>query len=76
MTDDVVETVRQLREIARGRGQSMAQLALAWAGRRAEVTSVLIGASRVEQIEEAVEMLDQPALSDDEVAAIENALRG
>ena len=46
VTDDVVETVRRLREIAQRRGQSMAQLALAWTRRRAEVTSTLIGASR------------------------------
>ena len=46
VTGDVVETVRRLREIARGRGQSMAQLALAWTRRRPEVTSTLIGASR------------------------------
>ena len=76
VTDDVVETVRRLREVARARGQSMAQLALAWAGRRPEVTSVLIGASRVEQVEEAVETLRQPPLSDDEAAAIEAALDG
>lgn len=74
VTDDVVETVRQLREIARGRGQSMAQLALAWTRRRPEVTSTLIGASRVEQIEEAVEMLSQPPLADDEIATIDAIL--
>jgi L-glyceraldehyde 3-phosphate reductase len=76
VTDDVVETVRRLREVARERGQSMAQLALTWAGRRPEVTSVLIGASRVEQIEEAVETLAQPPLADDEVETIEAALAG
>ena len=76
VTDDVVETVRRLREIAQGRGQSMAQLALAWTRRRPEVTSTLIGASRVEQIEEAVTMLDQPPLADDEVEAIDAILNG
>lgn len=74
VTDDVVETVRRLREIARERGQSMAQLALAWVLRRPEVTSVLIGASRVAQIEEAVAMLDQPPLTVAEAEAIEAAL--
>ncbi len=74
VTNDVVETVRQLREIAQGRGQTMAQLALAWTRRRPEVTSTLIGASRVGQIEEAVEMLSQPPLSDDEIAAIDAVL--
>ena len=74
VTDDVIDTVRQLREIARGRGQSMAQLALAWTRRRPEVTSTLIGASGVGQIEGAVAMLDQPPLADDEAAAIEAVL--
>ena len=74
VTDDVVDTVRQLREIARDRGQSMAQLALAWTRRRPEVTSTLIGASRVEQIEEAVAMLSQPPLTEAETDAIEAVL--
>ncbi|OZC01335.1 aldo/keto reductase [Rubricoccus marinus] len=74
VTDDVVETVRQLREVARTRGQSMAQLALAWTRRRPEVTSTLIGASRVEQIEEAVEMLSQAPLADGEITEIETIL--
>ena len=74
VTDDVVEAVRRLREVALARGQSMAQLALAWTRRRPEVTSTLIGASRVEQIEEAVAMLDQAPLADDELATIESIL--
>ena len=74
VTDDVVATVRALREIARRRGQSMAQLALAWTRRRPEVTSTLIGASRVGQIEEAVAVLDQAPLGDDELAEIEGVL--
>ena len=74
VTDDVVGTVRRLREVAQARGQSMAQLALTWTRRRPEVTSTLIGASRVEQIEEAVASLDQAPLSDDEVATIDEIL--
>lgn len=74
VTGDVIETVRRLREIARDRGQSMAQLALAWTRRRPEVTSTLIGASRVGQIEEAVAMLDQPPLDDDEIAVLDDIL--
>ena len=74
ITESLRETVRQLREIARRRGQTMAQLALAWTRRRPEVTSTLIGASRVEHIEEAVAMVDQPPLEDDEIEAIEVAL--
>ncbi|MGB3542963.1 aldo/keto reductase [Rubrivirga sp.] len=74
VTDDVIETVRRLRDIARDRGQSMAQLALAWTRRRPEVTSTLIGASRVAQIEEAVAMLSQPVLEDDVIEQIETVL--
>jgi L-glyceraldehyde 3-phosphate reductase len=73
VTDDLVTAVRTVQEVARGRGQTTAQLALAWARRRPEVTSVLIGASRVAQIDEAVAMLAQPPLSDDEAAAVEAA---
>ena len=71
VTEDVISTVRQLREIAQRRGQSMAQFALAWTRRRPEVTSTLIGASRVEQIDEAVAMLAQPPLDENEIAEIE-----
>ena len=71
ITEDLRQTVRRLREIAQRRGQTMAQLALAWTRRRPEVTSTLIGASRVEQIEEAVAMLSQPPLDADEIAEID-----
>ncbi len=74
VTGDVVETVRKLQTVARDRGQSMAQLALAWTQRRPEVTSTLIGASRVEQVEEAVDVLSQPPLTDEETEAIEQVL--
>jgi L-glyceraldehyde 3-phosphate reductase len=74
VTDEKVEAVRRLQRIARDRGQSVAQLALAWTLRRPEVTSTLIGASRVGQVEEAVAMLAQPPLSADDEAAIESSL--
>ena len=74
VTDDVVETVRRLREIARRRGQTMAQLALAWTRRRPEVTSTLIGASRVGQIEEAVAVVGQAPLDASESAEIDAIL--
>jgi L-glyceraldehyde 3-phosphate reductase len=76
VTDEKVEAVRRLQRIARERGQTVAQLALAWTLRRPEVTSTLIGASRVGQVEEAVAMLAQPPLSSDDEAAIEAALAG
>ena len=63
--------VRALNEIALGRGQSLAQLALSWVLRQPQVTSALIGASSIAQLENNVEALDAPPLSADEIAAIE-----
>ena len=54
--------VRALNEIAAGRGQKLAQLALAWALRDPRVTSALIGASSVEQLDANLDALDEPAL--------------
>ncbi|MFW5798080.1 MAG: L-glyceraldehyde 3-phosphate reductase [Planctomycetota bacterium] len=71
VTDEVIEKVRKLREIARNRGQSMAQMAVAWTLRNPVVTSALIGASRVEQIEENVAALENITFSDDELTAID-----
>jgi L-glyceraldehyde 3-phosphate reductase len=62
---------RALDEIASGRGQSLAQLALSWVLRDPRVTSALIGASSVAQLEDNVAALSAPALTDDELAAIE-----
>jgi L-glyceraldehyde 3-phosphate reductase len=67
--------VRRLNEIARERGQKLAQLALQWALRDRRVTSVLIGASSVEQLDTNLDALDGPPLTDEELAAIdENAV--
>jgi L-glyceraldehyde 3-phosphate reductase len=63
--------VRRLNEIARERGQKLAQLALQWALRDRRVTSVLIGASSVEQLDTNLDALDGPPLTDDELAAID-----
>ena len=64
----------RLNEIATGRGQSLAQLAIAWVLRHDTVTSALIGASRVAQIDDGVAALDNLALSRDELRAIDQAL--
>ena len=66
-----LERVRALNEIARSRGQSLAQLALAWALRDPRVTSVLVGASSVEQLDTNVAAVDRLELTDDELAAID-----
>jgi L-glyceraldehyde 3-phosphate reductase len=66
--------VRKLNEIARARGQTMAQLAVAWVLRHKGMTSALIGASRVSQIEDIVATLNNLALSAEELKAIETIL--
>jgi L-glyceraldehyde 3-phosphate reductase len=76
VTDERLEKVRSLRTIAQARGQSMVQLALAWVLRHDVMTSALIGASKVSQIEEAVGTLANVDLSAEEVAAIDTILAG
>lgn len=76
ITEDVVSKVRKLNEIAAERGQKMSQLALSWVLRGGRVTSALIGASKVSQIEDAVGVLEAPELSAEELAKIETILRG
>ena len=74
MTDEVVAKVRRLNDIASARGQTMAQLAIAWVLRQPSVTSALIGASSSAQIEDAVAALDHLDFGDDELAAIDEIL--
>ncbi len=71
ISDTYLERVRALSEIAAARGQSLAQLALSWVLRHEQVTSALIGASSVAQLENNIAALDGAALSADELAAIE-----
>ncbi|WP_433732051.1 L-glyceraldehyde 3-phosphate reductase [Actinoplanes sp. CA-051413] len=63
--------IHNLNDIAKRRGQSLAQLALAWALRDQRMTSLIIGASSVEQLETNVAALDKPDLSDDDLQAID-----
>ncbi len=65
-------SVRALAEIARQRGQSLSQMAIAWVLRKPAVTSALIGASRWEQIEECLGALSGPPLSSEELARIDH----
>ncbi|MGY1915962.1 L-glyceraldehyde 3-phosphate reductase [Blastococcus sp. SYSU DS0973] len=71
LTEDALGHVRALDEIARGRGQSLAQMALAWALRDERVTTVLVGASSVGQLEQNVGALATLEFADDELAAID-----
>ncbi len=63
--------VRRLNEVAQGRGQKLAQLALQWVLRDPRVTSAVIGASSVEQLDTNLDALAGPPLADDELAAID-----
>lgn len=73
---DTLEKIRQLKAIAQQRGQSLAQMAVAWNLHHPAVTSVLIGASKVEQIVENVEALQNLTFSESEVEAIDAITAG
>ena len=74
VTDQVLHTVRALTDIARERGQSLAQMALAWTLRDPRMTSTLMGASSVEQLEGNIAAVANLALTPDELARIDRAL--
>lgn len=76
VTDVVLNKVRALNRIALERGQSLAQMSLAWVLRQGKVTSALIGASRVSQIEENVKALQNRDFTEEELSVIEDILRG
>ncbi|POH70437.1 MULTISPECIES: L-glyceraldehyde 3-phosphate reductase [Cryobacterium] len=71
VNDATVGRIRALTEIADARGQSLAQLALSWVLRRQTVTSALVGASSVSQLEANVAAIDNLVFTDEEVAAID-----
>jgi L-glyceraldehyde 3-phosphate reductase len=71
LTDQALEKIRALNEVAAGRGQSLAQMALAWVLRDERITAALIGASSVAQLEENVAALDRLGFTDDELAEID-----
>ena len=71
LTDEALAHIRRLNEIAQARGQSLAQLALAWVLRDERVTSVLIGASSVKQLDDNLAVLDNLEISQAELDAIE-----
>ena len=76
LTDETLGKVAALNEMARLRGQSLAQMAIAWVPRHEEVTSALIGASRVSQIESNVAAMDSAAFEDQELKDIDTILSG
>lgn len=74
ITEQKLAKIKQLNEMALARGQKLSQMALAWVLRGDRVTSVLIGASRISQIEDAVGMLENRHFSAEELSAIEKIL--
>lgn len=74
LTPEKMEKVQRLNALAQQRGQKLSQMALAWVLRGGHVTSVLIGASKTAQIDDAVQMLNKRDFSADELARIEAIL--
>jgi L-glyceraldehyde 3-phosphate reductase len=71
LTEESLAKIRALNELASGRGQTLAQMALAWTLRDSRVTSALVGASSVGQLEENLRALQRLDFSDDELAEID-----
>jgi L-glyceraldehyde 3-phosphate reductase len=71
LTEENIDRIRALAGIARGRGQSLSQMAIAWVLRDPRVTSALVGASSVAQLEDSVAALEQLGFSDQELAEID-----
>jgi L-glyceraldehyde 3-phosphate reductase len=71
LSEQNLARIRGLNDIAAGRGQSLAQMALSWVLRDRRVTSVLVGASSVAQLEENLSAAAQPGFSQSELAAID-----
>ncbi|MFJ6728677.1 L-glyceraldehyde 3-phosphate reductase [Streptomyces sp. NPDC091281] len=76
VTGELVARLRALNEIAAGRGQSLAQLALAWVLRGGRVTSALVGASSPEQLEDSVRTLGNLGFDEAELARIDEVIKG
>lgn len=76
LSDEKLKKIRRLHAVASERGQSLAQMALAWVLRRPEVTSVLIGASSTKQLEDNVAALANRTFTDAELAKIDEILEG
>jgi L-glyceraldehyde 3-phosphate reductase len=74
VTEDKISKVRRLNELEQSRGQTLAQMALAWVLRHPEVTSAVIGASKVAQIEDGVGALKKLEFEEKELEAIEKIL--
>jgi L-glyceraldehyde 3-phosphate reductase len=74
ITPELLQKIKKLNEVARERGQSLAQMALSWLLKDPRVTSILIGASRVSQLEDSLKCLENTEFSELEIASIEGIL--
>ena len=74
ITEEKLNKVQRLNDLAQQRGQSLAQMAIAWVLRHPVMTSALIGASKVSQVEECVAALDKLDFSEEELRTIEGIL--
>jgi L-glyceraldehyde 3-phosphate reductase len=75
VTEANIEKVKQLNEIAKERGQGLAQMALAWVLKDPRITSVIIGASKAEQVTDSIRCLENYSFSSDELNRIDNILQ-
>jgi L-glyceraldehyde 3-phosphate reductase len=71
LTEENLKRVRELNQIAKERGQTLAQMAIAWVLRDRRVTSALIGARNVEQLDNSLDAIQRPQFSDEELKAID-----
>lgn len=76
VTEQQLKVIRKLNDIAAQRGQTLAQMALSWVLRDGKVSSVLIGASKVSQIEDNVKCIENTTFTDEELKAIDDAVYG
>jgi len=76
VTPELIQKILKLNNIAAGRGQSLAQMAISWLLKDERVTSVLIGASSVSQLEGNIHALDKTGFDQQELNSIDNILRG
>lgn len=76
LTDEKIAKVRKLNEIAVERGQSLAQMALAWILKDPRITSVLLGVSKPEQLTDSLECMKNYSFTTDELESIESILKG
>ena len=74
LTQESLDKIRALNTVAADRGQTLAQLALTWVLRDKRITSVVIGVSKIEQLEQNLKILDAPELTDEEQKIIDNIL--